>query len=91
MNTYKICTHCLTAKPRTPEYFYRNKAYLKYGERDGLQIICIECQKELRQENRLNNIDRELKRGRVNNKIWRATNKQHVKQYRKDYYKRNGK
>ena len=40
---YKQCTKCLTVKPMTIEYFYRNHTY-----KCGFEARCMDCIKEIR-------------------------------------------
>lgn len=98
MNTHKTCIRCLTAYPRTPEYFYRNKSYLRYGEKDGLQPYCKECDDDKRSQRYTEHIDEELERAtsyrnsnpekvRESMNNWRANNREKYNEYLRKYRK----
>lgn len=74
------CTDCRISKPRTEEFFYRNKN-TKDGFLNQCRICTLKCQKEFRLKNRAKIAERQKK--------WRLENPDRIKETDKKYASTN--
>lgn len=81
---YRKCTKCWVGKPRTLEFFYKNKRSW-----DWLNYICKECCKESSRVNWYIYYDKNKKEIWEKHKIYYKNNIKYKKEYRKKYYLNN--
>lgn len=80
MEQYKTCTKCGQTKPRTNEFFYRNKR-----SPDGLRPDCSECGKA--RSNKYASENRQRTRQKANE--WRSKNLERKNQANRQWYAKN--
>ena len=80
MDEYKTCTKCGQTKPRTNEFFYRNK-----NSPDGLRPDCASCGKSRSREYSRNHAEQ----NRLRVKNWRLSEPEKAKATKSQYYLRN--
>jgi len=69
----KVCSQCNAKKPRTTEFFYRNKK-----SEDGLRAACKDCLKEYNSKNK--------HKARIRQRKYVENNRESVRKRQKEYY-----